>query len=57
MILGFWISLFVFLFSFLVCIIYNTYSYCAEYIPNLILGILIALSIFLMLFFGYYGKI
>lgn len=57
MILGFWISLFIFIFSFFLWILYNTYSYYTEYKYNLILGILIGLSIFLMFFFGYYGKI
>lgn len=54
MILVFWVSLFIFIFSFLIYILYNIYSYYAEYTHNLILGILIGLSFFLMIFFGYY---
>ena len=57
MILGFWISLFIFIFSFLIFVLYNAYSCYVEYIHNVILTIFIGLSIFLVFFFGYCGKI
>jgi hypothetical protein len=55
MIIGFWISLFIFIMSFITSAI--KICYCLESDNVIIFGLLIGISIFGMIFFGYYASL
>lgn len=57
MVIGFWISLFVLIISFAIFLMHYIDSYYVNFYLKLIYGLLMGISLFGMMFCGYYSHI